>query len=304
VRVSGAGTGGGIVASRDAAVKVGCRITQTTAVDVDGTCVSNFADGGAGGSFTLTAYPDETSVFDGWDGCSEVAGPVCTLSFSQGVGSKTFSVTARFRSTLGVATGYGVNLLLNPGFEQSVVVGGLPTQTGRWQGDSAASVASTVAVSAHDGARALRFITTGPAGASAEGVSSQQWQIVDVSSYAVDIDAGRVNVEGEAWFRVVEGDASTDHRFDLRILAFSGTPSQFPASYAAPAGVRLADHLSTLMPRAGAWTRAQRSYPLPVGTRYLVVEIYAYENVVNDATFPEFAGHYADDVSLVLRRAP
>jgi hypothetical protein len=55
---------------------------------------------------------------------------------------------------------------------------------------------------------------------------------------------------------------------------------------------------------ARQWVRAQRTFTVPPGTRYLVVEIYAFENRVNDATLPEFPGHYADDVSLVLTRVP
>jgi hypothetical protein len=41
---------------------------------------------------------------------------------------------------------------------------------------------------------------------------------------------------------------------------------------------------------------------LPPGTTYLLVEIYAFEDVRNDAVLPEFDGHYADDISLVLVR--
>jgi len=43
------------------------------------------------------------------------------------------------------------------------------------------------------------------------------------------------------------------------------------------------------------------SVELPPKTRYLLVEIQVSEDVLNDAEAPEFAGHFADDLSLVLQ---
>lgn len=303
VKVTGGGSGGGLVVSRERTVNIGCRSRAGGVTAEDGLCQHTFADIGEGGRFDLIAFPDDSSRFDGWSGCTEVDGLVCTLVFPQGVGTMTFDVAARFISVSQAAI-FGANLLQNPGFESRVIVGGLPTRGGGWEGDSAASVASTIAVPAHGGAQALRFITTGPFGASLAGVSSQQWQIVDLSSIAGAIDAGNVQATLQAWFYRIAGDETTDDRFDLRLTSYRGLPAEFPASYAAPGGVRFHDEKATVIAGAGVWTRGSLDVLIPSGVRYLVVEIYAFENRVNDATSPEFAGHYADDVSLVLRRLP
>jgi Divergent InlB B-repeat domain len=299
VRVSGAGTGSGLVYSTERDVRVGCRIVAGVGTKQNGECTSVFRDAGGGGVFALTARPDEGSTFGGWTGCNEVAGLQCTLRFPAESAYFLFAVTATFESARGPEL--GVNVLQNGGFELPVVVGDLPTNPGLWQGDTARS--ELLGAAARGGTRALQFIGTSRV-ASASGVSSQQWQIVDVSGLAAPIDSGRIRATGEAWFLRQDLEELGDDRFDLRLEAFRGTPAEFPASYAAPTGVRLADEVTTVIAPARQWVRAQRTFTVPPGTRYLVVEIYAFENRVNDATLPEFPAHYADDVSLVLTRVP
>ena len=53
---------------------------------------------------------------------------------------------------------------------------------------------------------------------------------------------------------------------------------------------------------AFSWQQVQASLALPPNTTYVLVEIYAFEDQVNDADGAEFAGHYADELSLVLVR--
>ena len=204
--------------------------------------------------------------------------------------------------TVTATGGFGTNLLLNPGFEASdVVVGGLPSSAGAWQGDLAARVASDQGIGQHAGAYMLKFTATGLV-AGAGFFTSQQWQTVDLRGYATLIDQGKVRLDASAWVNRVAGDAETDTRFDLRVLAFPGTPAGFPTDYPPPAGqIRSATINST----AGSWQQLQVLFDvLPAGTRYAAVELYPYENVMDDGTLPEFDGHYADDVSLVLTQLP
>ncbi len=301
VQVLAAGRGGGSVRSDDAAVAINCAIVS--GVPTSGGCSDSFSDAGGGGRFSLTAVAEAGSEFVSWSGCGAVSGGTCTLAFAVGDGRDSLRPTVNFRR-IGAEAAYDANLLQNPGFETPVAVGGLPTVVGRWQGDSAARWPAGGDFTPRNGASALRFLTSGPAGATAAGVSSQQWQIIDLTPLAADIDAGRVRAEGQAWFYRALNAETTDDRFDLRLGAFRGVPSEFPVSFAVPSGVRLADEVSSVIASPATWTQAQRAFTIPAGARYLVVEIYAYENRVNDATFPEFDGHYADDISLVLRRAP
>ena len=143
----------------------------------------------------------------------------------------------------------------------------------------------------------LKFQATGAVG-STNTVSSQQWQIVDLSSRAEAIAAGTVRVDASAWFNRVAGEELTDRRFDLRVLAFDGNPADLPARYAGASWI--AQQTTTVISTANLWQQAQANLVLPPATRYVLVEIYAYEDVFNDAESAEFTGHYADDISLVL----
>jgi hypothetical protein len=44
--------------------------------------------------------------------------------------------------------------------------------------------------------------------------------------------------------------------------------------------------------------------PIPVGTKFLAIDIAPVENIVNDAVAPEFDGHFADAVSLEITVIP
>jgi hypothetical protein len=191
----------------------------------------------------------------------------------------------------------GGNLLINPSFADAVQLGGLPTAPDNWRGDLAASVIAENGITPHSGATMLKFQATGAVG-STNTLSSQQWQIVDLSGRAEAIGAGTVRVDASAWFNRIAGDELTDRRFDLRLLAFDGSPADLPARYAAASWI--AQQTTTVISAANLWQQAQASLELPPATRYVLVEIYAYEDMFNDAEIAEFAGHYADDISLVL----
>lgn len=296
VSVTMAGTGGGQVVASDAAVHIDC--TRSGGSN-SGNCSTNFDDAGGGGLFDLIPLPEPGSVFGGWSttgrGCTTVTDSLCSMAFSGSEGDVSFSVTAVFNTS----TQLGPNQLANPGFESAVAVGTQPTTSGLWRGDSAYSVGTDQGITPHGGSAMLRFIRSGLL-PGAGVVSSQQWQLVDVSGLASAIDLGQVQVAGSAWFNRIAGDAETDTRFDLRVLAFSGTPAGFPADYPTPLGV----FGDTVYTTGNSWQQATAGGVLPAGTRYLAVEIYAFENIFDDATDPEFDGHYADDLSLVLSLAP
>lgn len=190
------------------------------------------------------------------------------------------------------------NFLLDPGFEQLVAAGGMPSLAGVWQGDATNTVPAEGGIAPHGGARMLKFIATGQQ-ATANLVSSQMWQIVDLQAWSTAIDAGGVSVDASAWFNRVTGGPNTDRRFDLRVLAFDTTDAGVPMRYQANGA--LAVQAASVNTTGAAWQQASLSMVLPPLTRVVLVEIYAYEDVLNDAVAPEFDGHYADDVMLQLR---
>lgn len=258
------------------------------------TCQDSCAvDVGSADSTSLLAQPATDARWVGWAGDCTGAANEYTLHWAA-LGRAAASCTASFQANASSRT---VNLVLNPGFEQGVSAGTLPSLAGIWQGDATNTVPAEGGVAPHGGGRMLKFIATG-AQASAILVSSQMWQIVDLRAWAGAIDAGGVRLDAGAWFHRVTGGANTDRRFDLRVLAFDTTDAGVPQRYQANAA--LAVGATTVDTTGAAWQQASLQLVLPPLTRVVLVEIYAYEDVLNDAQAPEFDGHYADDVVLTL----
>jgi hypothetical protein len=193
---------------------------------------------------------------------------------------------------------YGTNLLVNPAFGGAVGTGTVPSAPGNWTGDSAGVVPAELNVTPRSGPSMLKFLYTGGTGAASALQSSQQWQLIDVRELAADIAAGRVRADAGVWFNRALGTEATDRRFDLRLIAFDGEASTVPARFATSGW--LAIQAASVATAGEQWQQAQAGLVLPAGTTYVMVEIYAFEDVVNDTTGGEFSGHYADDASLVL----
>ena len=192
------------------------------------------------------------------------------------------------------------NLLLNPTFDAAALPGNLPTAPGNWRGDLSASVAAEMGIVPHSGTTMLKFQAT-DAQPGPDTLTGQQWQVVDLGQFAAAIAAGGVRAEALAWFNRVAGDERTDRRFDLRVMAFDGSPGDLPERYLASNW--LAEDTAPLVSAGDRWQKVGASLPLPPGTTYMLVEISVSEDVSNDADAPEFAGHYADDISLMLTSA-
>ncbi|MGE0442268.1 MAG: hypothetical protein AB7L66_15325 [Gemmatimonadales bacterium] len=196
-----------------------------------------------------------------------------------------------------------VNLLVNGSFESDVTDRTLPTGPGHWGGDFVTRVPRPAGFPPIDGSSVLQFIATGSTAASTNTLASEVFQLVDLSRFAVDIDAGRIRIDGEALFGRVDAP-DVDRLFGLQLLAFTESPAEFPARFAAQgwAGRVRVDQVTDV---ALVWGRSAGSLLLPPGTRFVAIHLFAFEDVVNDgAGTPEFAGHFADAAALRVAAAP
>lgn len=288
-----------------------------------------FQDAGLGGTVSLTAVPNAGSVFGAWGGCETVAGTTCFLGFDNA--PATLTATVRFdleaanscpnitvpaRNTLAVVTGprsgpatpvpndpsawSGTNYLVNADFDLPVYSGGGPTATGYWAFDQAWSAPSgQQAIVAQSGGRMLHFVTSSPDGTNtAVGSASEQIQLVDVSALGTRIDAGQVAVQARAFFNRVSAGGCTriDNAFGIRVSAHSGIPTDYNEHLAFGQDNITADD------DAASWQDGLASLTLPAGTRYVAVRVFINEGTANnDEGYPEFHGHYADNVSLSVQ---
>ncbi len=195
----------------------------------------------------------------------------------------------------------GGNLLANPSFEQPLAAvagaaGPMPTEAGSWRGDPVVVVGTEMGIVPHDGATMMKFAATSSGGSFAT-TAAEQWQVIDLSSYAGAIATSGLRARLDGWFNRVAGETA-DRRFDLRLMAFDGDPADLAARYAASRW--LAEATAPLVSAPNQWQQATATLTLPPGTTHLLVEIVASEDVHDDGEGAEFAGHYADDLSLLL----
>ena len=85
-------------------------------------------------------------------------------------------------------------------------------------------------------------------------------------------------------------------------LATAGALANFPNDVETPAAVATAT-IETDADLA-TWEPVSVVLQIPPDATYLALEILAIENVQNDATAPEFDGHYMDGTSLEVELGP
>lgn len=191
------------------------------------------------------------------------------------------------------------SLIRDGGFEELGLVTEHHQPPGFWVGDPVRGVAEDRGVLPSEGAKMARFESTRQKGPHADG-SAELVQLVDLSPWAEEIDAGRASILAAACFNRVAGNETTDTKFGIALRARTFTSRR--GSEARELAVATERLLTDSDPRT--WERVAVPLFLPVGTRAVELVLFASENIHNDVDRPEFDGHYVDDVSLELRLDP
>jgi hypothetical protein len=166
---------------------------------------------------------------------------------------------------------------------------------GDWGGDVTAFVSAVAGITPTHGMRMLQFISTDPQGPHEVGVWSELRQLIDLSPFSNVILSGTAKVTASFYVNRVSGDSETDTQFGFLIAAYAGAPETFPSQFND-------SELASIIVRfysdsdVETWELVSGELDLPADTDFLMLEIYAGENVFNDAVDPELDGHFADDV--------
>jgi hypothetical protein len=190
-------------------------------------------------------------------------------------------------------------IISNPGFETvESVDDGLPATFGNWSGDLAAIVTAENGITPNEGSRMIRFTATFETGPG--GISSDIWQLVDMSPFSAEIALGTATVSWSASFNRV-ADIESEPQFAVSIRAFSGLPAAFPTIANSP----LASDVTFLMSDAdpGTWETITTNLLLPSETTYVAVLVAARETL-SDSESNEFVGHYADQAQVQVVPEP
>jgi hypothetical protein len=188
------------------------------------------------------------------------------------------------------------SLITYSGFEaSSYTAGDMPTTFGTWQGDYCRIVQANSGITPYEGSNMLQFIYTSPGAYATVYGSSEAMLLVDLSSssYRDLIIKGYATVDASAWFNRVLGNQNTDTQFGMSLYAFSGANTD-PFTFS----TALLSSNSSILTTGNSWQQATTSLLLPMDTTFLLLRLYASENVSANSTGTEFDGHFADGISL------
>ena len=195
----------------------------------------------------------------------------------------------------------------NPGFEEGTAPtpDGIPSHFGAWSGDYSETVDEQQGVTAHEGNRMFRFVRSD----SRDSFPSRAhhgniYQFIDIRPWREAIATGTAVVDWSAWFNCIHEQGSTPSQFEASMWAFAGEASFVRKNWEE----KLHQELGYSTWRVVAdgdpktWQRVTGSLIVPPETNFLVVELKAIAGNEPAADgVVTFAGHYADDVQLVLR---
>ena len=198
--------------------------------------------------------------------------------------------------------------IANPGFESAAVplADGIPSGFGIWSGDHSEVVGPQQGISPREGGRMFRFLRSDSKDrAPLRANHGNMYQFIDVRALRAAIADGTATVDWSAWFNCIRESSGRPTQFEASMWAFAGEPSVVRANWVGNLHQELAYStwrvVSDNDPQT--WQRVAGSLIVPPDTDFLVIELKAIpgEQSPQDEPF-KFAGHYADDVQLTLRK--
>ena len=196
-------------------------------------------------------------------------------------------------------------LVENGGFEVNDTGLFLPLDCGYWSGDRHELTIGNEedGIIPFEGVQMLHFQDALPTGPSGGSIGCELWQMIDMTEFQDEINSGEWFISAEGYFNRIAGDAETDTQFSILVTAYSGDPSSFTGQWGSGELVYSEGFVFT-DDDIETWERAVTTTMLPVGTDFIVVRVTSTEEVMNDAEFPEFDGHYADAITVTFTQIP
>jgi len=196
----------------------------------------------------------------------------------------------------------------NAGFEEDAAPqpNGVPVRYGVWSGDHAALVGPEQGIVPKQGQRMFRFLRSDSTEASSRGTifNGNIYQVIDVRPSRDALATGSAIVDWSAWFNCVPDQAAEKTKFVASVWAFVGETAILPRNWADKLYQETAysSWKITADDDPQSWQRIAGSMMVPPDADFLVVELKVVpaEPVPVDGAVT-FAGHYADDVQLILR---
>jgi hypothetical protein len=187
--------------------------------------------------------------------------------------------------------------IINGSFEiPESTADGRPGIIADWSGDDTTIVGTENGILPYDGNQMLRFRNTNAGGPGALTNASEIYQLIDVTDLRAQIDSGLVTLNAMAYVNRIAN--TNKHLFSVKLFAHAGPTTNFPSATGLLAYTP--DNLRSSDDDPFTWEAQEATLDLPVGTEFVAVAVFVSEYPENDATDPEFPGHYTDLVSVKL----
>lgn len=199
--------------------------------------------------------------------------------------------------------------LANGDFEsaEQPAADGMPSRFGVWSGDFASVVGAEQGVEPKHGQRMLRVLRSDsrltPPGEDTR--VGDMMQLVDLRPFKAEVASGNAVIELTASANMVAAKPGEKFTFRAVILAFSGRPEEM-GDYLKVWQTALACAASPLNldDDPGTWQTTTVRMLLPANTDFVMIKVPMDQEKPSTSGHIEFAGHYVDDLRLVLNLQP
>ena len=188
------------------------------------------------------------------------------------------------------------NLIVDPGFESNPLINyalvlGPPYTTGAWSAEVGAITGPASGITPADGVKMLELSDDGL-------IATQSFQLIDVTPYSTDINAGNASITASGNYNVPQDVAAGTSAVNVGFYnAAHGFISSTQTTSSVLPGAVLDNNPATWQ------TLNITSFPVPVNTAYLLMQpLFANASMVNAA-----GAHrpgYVDRTSLTLTAVP
>lgn len=200
-------------------------------------------------------------------------------------------------------------LLLHESFESGIAPGitGMPQKPATWGGDYSELAIGRDGVVPANGVQMLRFLRGDYSGRPIpDSFSSDVFYLIDVRPFRAEFSGGSAVVQLTALFNAVAGRTNDPAYCALTIFALDAKSATDPnlvlsrdsLAYSRSSRVWLDDDL-------GSWQRVSNELRIPTDTEFIMIRVgVSYDAKHRGSREGRFAGHFADEVQLILAHRP
>lgn len=223
-----------------------------------------------------------------------------------GIGSVVTSLAFAYSGLLG-RTPPGV-VVHHEGFERPPAPErrNLPDRLDVWGGDESLVVGPEYGVVPQSGDKMLKFLSSGPQGATWRGAAAEIWRILDLDAVRAAAGSRDVRIDVSACFNgcsTAEGPrqcwisaiATDTHPRDLG----PDWRTQFEAAQKNPVAVATAQARERIDADPATWQRFAVTVTAPEGARYLLLHCLTEYRPTEDADVADRCGQYVDDIEVL-----